>query len=250
MYGSAFVYFGALIAAFGLMHAIKPVARLGIRSRRRGLAVAASGAILSAAGLSAPAFERRTMRDGVHLDAFAPDWQFNEIHMRRIAAPPERVYEAIKRVRADEIWLFHTLTRIRRGGRPLPAGILNAGSERPVLDIALDGGFVSLADDPPREIVIGTVVVAPRGRRPALTRESYRAPLPPGVALGTMNFLVEPDGSSGSIVSTETRVFASDASARRRFAVYWRLIYPGSALIRRMWLRAIEKRVIAAAPDS
>jgi hypothetical protein len=45
-------------------------------------------------------------------------------------------------------------------------------------------------------------------------------------------------------------VFASDASARRRFAIYWRLIYPGSALIRRMWLRAIEKRVIAAAPES
>ena len=26
---------------------------------------------------------------------------------------------------------------------------------------------------------------------------------------------------------------------RRRFAGYWRVIYPGSALIRRMWLRAI-----------
>jgi hypothetical protein len=37
-------------------------------------------------------------------------------------------------------------------------------------------------------------------------------------------------------------VFASSPSARRRFAAYWRVIYPGSAIIRRMWLRAIEHR--------
>ena len=34
-------------------------------------------------------------------------------------------------------------------------------------------------------------------------------------------------------------------AARRRFAAYWRVIYPGSAIIRRMWLRAIERRAMA-----
>ena len=28
--------------------------------------------------------------------------------------------------------------------------------------------------------------------------------------------------------------------------IYWRVIYPGSALIRRMWLRAIERRAMTA----
>jgi hypothetical protein len=37
-------------------------------------------------------------------------------------------------------------------------------------------------------------------------------------------------------------VHATDDSARRKFARYWRVIYPGSALIRRMWLRAIKLR--------
>jgi hypothetical protein len=37
-------------------------------------------------------------------------------------------------------------------------------------------------------------------------------------------------------------VFATDPASCRRFAVYWRVIYPGSALIRRMWLRAIRLR--------
>jgi hypothetical protein len=33
----------------------------------------------------------------------------------------------------------------------------------------------------------------------------------------------------------------------RRFALYWRAIYPSSALIRRMWLRAIRERAERAA---
>ena len=57
-----------------------------------------------------------------------------------------------------------------------------------------------------------------------------------------MNFLVEDEGGGWTRVTTETRVFATDAAATRRFAAYWRLIYPGSALIRRMWLRAIARR--------
>jgi hypothetical protein len=42
-------------------------------------------------------------------------------------------------------------------------------------------------------------------------------------------------------------VFANSPHARRRFAAYWRVIYPGSAIIRRMWLRAIQHR--AMTPD-
>ncbi|MBV8202739.1 MAG: hypothetical protein JOZ15_19150, partial [Acidobacteria bacterium] len=47
------------------------------------------------------------------------------------------------------------------------------------------------------------------------------------------------------VVTTETRVNATDAATRRRFAAYWRVIYPGSSLIRSMWLRAIRRRAEA-----
>ncbi len=149
-------------------------------------------------------------------------------------------------VRADEIRLFHTLTWIRRGGRAAPPSILNAGSRESLIDVATRSGFVRLAEDSPREVVIGTVVVAPTGSRGSLTPDVFQRPLPPGFALATMNFLVTPNGPDRSIVSTETRVFATSAGARRRFALYWRLIYPGSAIIRRMWLRAIERRAVTA----
>ncbi len=128
------------------------------------------------------------------LDEFAPRWQFREYHSIRIAAPPERVFEAIKQVRADEIALFHALTWLRRGGRPLPESILNAGVRNPLIDVATRSGFLSLADDRPTELVIGTAVVAPPGMRGTLTPETFRKELPQGFALATMNFLVSPDG--------------------------------------------------------
>jgi len=175
------------------------------------------------------------------LDEFVPAWQFGERHSIRVAASPERVFDAVKHVRAGEILFFRLLTWIRRGGRKLPQSILNAGNTTPLLDVATKGGFIYLADDAPTELVIGTMVIAPRGQRP-LTPQSFRTALGPGYALAAMNFLVEPDGPNASIVTTETRVFATDPDSRRRFARYWRLIYPGSALIRRMWLRAVRRR--------
>jgi hypothetical protein len=180
--------------------------------------------------------------------AFSPAWQFDERHATRIAAPPERVFAAIHAVTAREIRFFRLLTSIRRGGRSQGENILDAPSDVPLVDVALRGGFVLLADDAPRELVIGTVVVAPRSGfdRSALDADWYTRLSRPGFAKATMNFLVEADGRGGSLLSTETRVYATDARARRRFAVYWRLIYPGSALIRRMWLRAIRVRAEAA----
>jgi hypothetical protein len=242
MWGSAVVYSGVIVAVVGLGLFLKPSRRVRVRTRTRALAVAAAGLLLAGIGLALPASESRVGQAETRLDEFAPVWQFRELHTIRIAASAPQVFEAIRHVRADEILLFRTLTWIRRGGRSLPPGILNAGEREPLIEVATRGGFVRLADEAPRELVIGAIVVAPSGARAPVTADLFRTPLPPGFALAAMNFVVTPDGHDGSWVSTETRVFANSRSARRRFAAYWRLIYPGSALIRRMWLRAIERR--------
>lgn len=177
----------------------------------------------------------------ISLDEFVPRWQFREFHRIRVEASPEQAFEAVRTVRANEIFLFRALTWIRRGGRPLPESILNAGDRAPLIDIALRGGFALLALDAPREIVIGTAVLTPAGATDTLSADLFRR-VPEGYALAAMNFVVTPDGPDASIVTTETRVYAAGPAARRRFAAYWRVIYPGSALIRRMWLRAVRDR--------
>ena len=209
------------------------------RWRRGGVSVATLGALMMAIAVALPAREQRVATRTSKLDEWMPVWQFAESHDIHIDAPPERVFDAIMNVHANEITLFKTLTTIRRGFRKTPENILNAG-DRPLLDVATRSGFIYLTKDAPREVVVGTAVVH-RDRR-AITTASFTQPLPPGFALATMNFIVIPDARGGSNVSTETRVYANDARSQRAFNLYWKIIHPGSDIIRRMWLRAIKRR--------
>jgi hypothetical protein len=180
------------------------------------------------------------------LDRVAPSYHFQEVHRTTVRATTDRTYRAIKEVTASEILFFRELTWLRRLGRPGPENILNAPERRPLLDVATRTTFITLADSP-REIVVGTVVIAPPNARarPVNADEFVALAARPGHALATMNFVVTARADGSCEVSTETRVYATDESARRRFAAYWRLINLGSAFIRLMWLRAIKRRAEA-----
>jgi len=244
MIASALVYAGLILAFVGLVSLIKPLRFLGIRSRARGGLVLLAGVLVVIAGMALPAPETRIVEPRTELDRFVPVYQFSEFHSIQVAASRERTYRAIKAVTADDILLFRTLVWIRRFGRPGPESILNAPERQPLLDVATRTSFLLLSEEPGREIVVGTLVVAPRGWRPRPhpTPEDFKNLHAPGFALAAMNFRLEDAGPDACRVTTETRVYATDAGARRRFAPYWRVIYPGSALIRRMWLRAIRVR--------
>src|SRR6266853_3456838 len=251
MLGVVVVYLGLIAAFLGGVSLLRPLSFLAIRTRRQAALVLALGFIVVVMGGSLPAREVRVATLRTQLDQFAPVYQFSEFHSIRIAAPKVQVYRALKLVTADEIALFRTLTWLRRFGRPGPESILNPPSQVPVLDVAARTSFLVLAEDPDREIVLGTLVAAPPGWRPRdkPTPDGFKALIvtanAPGFASAAMNFRIEDAGPTACTLATETRVYASDASTRRRFALYWRIIYPGSALIRRMWLRAIAHRTEA-----
>jgi hypothetical protein len=62
-------------------------------------------------------------------------------------------------------------------------------------------------------------------------------------AKAAMNFSIESDADGNTVILwTETRIYIPNRGARRHFALYWRAIHPGSALIRRMWLRGVKRR--------
>ncbi|HEV2722154.1 MAG TPA: hypothetical protein VG323_19185 [Thermoanaerobaculia bacterium] len=217
MLDSIALYAGGAAAVAGA------VALVPRRTRRKGLALLGGGIAVAALALFWPVTEERAAATVSRLDEAMPRWQFREVHEIRVDADPQRVYDAIHAVRADEIALFNALTWIRRGGRKLPEGILNAGKTKSLLDVATQTSFRYLADDV-HEIVVITRIA-------------------PGVD-AAMNFLITPDGR-GAHVTTETRVFAGTARGARLFAGYWRVIHPGSDIIRRSWLRAIKRRAEA-----
>ncbi|HEY6967598.1 MAG TPA: hypothetical protein VJA94_00100 [Candidatus Angelobacter sp.] len=247
MFAVSVVYCGLAGAFLGTVSLIKPLWFVGIPSRGRALLVIVCGLLVVVIGCLLPARETRVDPLRTRLDEFMPVYQFHEFHSIRISASKEQVYKSIKAVTADEILFFRTLIWIRRFGRSGPESILNPSKNTPLLDIATRTTFILLADEPNRELVLGTVVGAPPGwRRPSrATSDAFKAVHAPGFALAAMNFLIEEDGPGACTLTTETRIFVTDASTRRRFAAYWRVIYPGSALIRRMWLRAIKKRAAA-----
>jgi hypothetical protein len=245
MLDSYFFYLGFILFLAGLFSFIWPMRFLGIRTRPVGAMVAASGLFLTVIALALPVSRKEEMAPMTRLDDWMPRWQVGERHTVRVFASPGRVFAALHEVRANEIFLFRTLTAIRRCGQKGPESIMDAPAEKSILDVATQTSFVLLGEEAPRELVIGTVVSAPAtvwasGRQ--LTAEVFHETLPPGFALATMNFLVRPDNHGGSTISTETRIYANTPAALRQFVVYWRIIHPGSDIIRRMWLQAIKQR--------
>jgi hypothetical protein len=244
MLGSVLLYAGLAAALLGALSLIHPLRFLGVHTRKTGVVVLASGLLIAGAAAAFPVTEKRVGRRSTLLDDAMPVWQFAERHAIEVDATPERVFDAIHAVTADEIFLFRTLIGIRRLGRRGPESILNAPERQSLLDVATRTTFVTLADVRPREVVVGTLVAAPRRARATgrLTPDLFYKKLQPGIALATMNFLVTPLTVNRSVVTTETRIFANTPATARRFAIYWRLIHPGSDIIRRMWLRAIRCR--------
>jgi len=246
---SIIAYLGLGLLAAGGASAVRP-RLLRLRRRREAAILAAAGLVLATAGAWWPLGTRRSA-EGTRLEAFVPEFQFGEFHETRVRAAPEEVHGAIRAVTAGEIRWFRSLTWIRSPrlpGRAGPETILHPAWNEPVVDVALRSGFVLLAEEPGEELVVGTVVCCEPVR---LQRaEDFRALVGPGFARAALNFRVEDLGGGTCRLSTETRIVAAGAAARRRFGLYWSFIYPGSSLIRYGWLEAIRKRAEAAAARS
>jgi hypothetical protein len=180
------------------------------------------------------------------LDRWMPDYDVHEVHSTRVRARPLDIHRVLFEVTADEVWLFRALMTVRA------LGARRAGGSRPLLETAQAGGFAVLADEPGRELVLGVMGrfwrLRQRSIRPIGSPAEFASFAEPGFARAAMNFLIEPMDGGACLLTTETRVRATDARARRAFRAYWTLVHPGSAFIRRMWLHALKRRAEAGAP--
>ena len=248
---SSFFYCGVGLALLGALSFIRPLRVLRIRHRRTGLLVFVAGLGMAVVTALFPSRLTRAAVTGSpadnRLDTLMPEFHFDERHEVVVEAPAERVYKAIKEVRPGEIRLLRVLTGLRTlrlarvFGRVPPLA-----SQPPMLTVSERGGFILLAEDPGREIVQGKCGQFWRLRNggdcPGVdSPQTFLSFRDPGYAKAAINFRVVPEGAACRVI-TETRILATDDGARRRFAAYWRAIYPGSALIRVSWLDAIKRR--------
>jgi len=184
----------------------------------------------------------------MELDRFSPTYHFNEVHSIDVRATASDVFRAIKEMTPSELSpVFRLLFWIRS----LPARIIGKSGMgfapfQPLLK-QLEGNFVFLADVPDREIVFGMIGQAWKltdGQVVRLAEPQEFAQFErPDYAKVAANFYISESERQGCFkVSTESRIYVADPTARKKFARYWFVIYLGSSYIRTLMLQAIKRR--------
>ncbi|GAA3233425.1 hypothetical protein [Actinocorallia longicatena] len=170
------------------------------------------------------------------LDRLLPEYDFRTRYTRRIAAPPEAVWEALNTVTRADLPITRLLSAIRSGGRDRRTGPLTASSPLP-----------SLGTNEGVEAAVGRVAKfwRPRplpGPDTTLTPDGFAAFSAPGWAKAAMSFQLTPGPGGTTLLAAETRVRTTDPRSHRAFAPYWLLIRAGGAgLIRLELLRAVAR---------
>ncbi|MET9610098.1 hypothetical protein ABZZ17_34345 [Streptomyces sp. NPDC006512] len=163
------------------------------------------------------------------VDRYMPEWHFREQHWIAVKAPREEVMLAAREMTWREAPVARFLFRFTKSRLSADGRVLD--------DFAKDGDTVlELSDD---ELVYGGIgsqagPVTPD--RPMA--EVFAQYAEPGCtkAVFTMRYA---DG----ILSTETRILATDEATRRRFGRYWKAIRIPSGIVRLSFLSAVKRRV-------
>lgn len=174
------------------------------------------------------------------IDGFMPEFDVSERHHVLVDAPVEYAYRAVRGVdlgKSGPIRALFALRGIPSLVRGRPRGVRSM-----TLDDLIRGGFVLLAEDPPREIVLGVVGTfwKPTGGVRRVPASEFAELSDHGEAKAAWNFRVESVTDSRSVVYTETRVRCADESTRRKFLLYWAAIGPFSGYIRRRALHLVR----------
>ena len=239
---STLTYAGIVLAIAGVANVIFPFRFLGIRRRITGLFILAGGLVFAALGLFWPAPVLRVAHAATRLDEIMPEYQFSERHTISIHAQLEQVMQAIRESTFGDMRSLQSLLKVRgvfeRGGSHDTSVF---AQDKRILDAFAASGYISGGNDHEILMVGGPDM---RARRPLEfhTLQEFADYRQPGAIKMAFDFDVQQAGTGWCRVTAETRVLALDDSTRRGMGRYWRLILPGSGLLRRQWLDGIKTR--------
>lgn len=187
------------------------------------------------------------------LDSWMPAYDVAARYEMAIEAPVARVYATLLATDLGRPWLVRGLMGIRMLPKVMAAPRTTwermrrgSGRGRSLSDVA-NSDFILLEEAPPREIVLGITgrfwkMNADIVRVPP---ERFRDPLPAGLAQAAWNFEVSERGGASQL-ATETRIRCADAATLRSFRRYWRVVAPGSGLIRYAIMTQVRREATGA----
>jgi len=185
------------------------------------------------------------------IDNIMPLYHFNEVQSILVKTNPRNdILNAVRDVTPEEIPFLLELFWLRG----LPSFIIlrkkykfGINRKRPLLEQFLASGFLLLAEEESRELVVGGIGQFWKlwgGSFPIIANtEEFLSFNTLNYAKAAINFYVHQGRGDDCVkVSTETRFYVPDQITLKKFSRYWFLIHTFSAFSRRMWLRAIKHR--------
>lgn len=190
--------------------------------------------------MTAPLADLAPLDAGLVLDDVIPRPDHRSRHQRHISEPPDQVWTALLTASIDA----HPVARFLMGARKLPTRFLgprpSTGRQPRTLVEMAPYPIVSMT--PGRGIVIAGIgqpwKLNGDHRPPHLSAADLARFATPGWAKVAMDVRIAP-ADGGAVISTETRVVATDERSRRSFGVYWNIIRVPSGVLRRLMLSAV-----------
>ena len=178
------------------------------------------------------------------LDQVLPEYEVSMVEDRIVHAPPSRVFETFEKLKVSDMRLAKFLAVVRNLGNRA-----DTSEEQPLLTEEIRRfGWVSLLEDPGREVIGGLVGQVWRrdfGVVNVSDRDAFLQFQEPGYAKIVVSYRFDAIPEGTRMVS-ETRVHCTDELAAQRFRWYWRVIRIGAHLTVRSGLSATKRLAEAA----
>ena len=191
------------------------------------------------------------------IDRALPRFDLTRVEHVVVEADPETTYAAVRRM--DFMKVHSPLMDAAMWVRGVPDKVARATGRRSeppqeLPSLTFDGmlvgegalpGWMSLGEDPPREIAFGAIGkfwqldISWLEPMPAMPEE-FAAFEEPGWGKIGANLSVRPYGDGRSLLSYEARTAMTDAASRTKFARYWTIVSPFVGVIMRAALRSVK----------
>lgn len=173
---------------------------------------------------------------------YLPLFHFSEKHALSIAAPQAVVMAAVQAYRPENDKFFRAAIALRE----IPVRLFDKLRGRTMVSrpaFSLEN-FTLLERNDDHEIVFGLAGKfwqPDYGQVSVVDAKAFQLFNEPETAKLVLSYYAEKLDDTHTRLTTETRVFCLDNTARRKFAPYWYLIRPVSGLIRRRMLHSVAQ---------
>lgn len=238
---SYFFWTGIILVIVCFISLIKPLNFLWIFNRRTALLLLGVSLLISTTALYWPIKIYHSSKKQV-IDSIMPAYSFNEYHEVIIDASPEKVKSVWQSTHVRDIPVVDLLMKIRG----LPA---DQEEKNKVSRMNRNAGTFHTPDfnyfemDSTEFITVMLIKASAQADPPSMkSLEQFINFNETGYIKVVLNFRIIPIENGKTLVTTETRNQGLTPKDRRIFGRYWRVIYPGSAIIRRLWLEALAPK--------